>query len=603
MRKSGVILLVFFVLLAVSSFSFHAEKKSDTNTIYVDDDNIDGPWDGSMEHPFQYIQDGIDAAEDGDTVFVYEGFYSENLFINTSLTLQGEDRNTTIISAERSESYFDVISIASDEVCIFGFDIRDGDSGIYSERSYGITIENNRIHNNSDNGILLNDFSINCTIKNNVLQNNRYKGVGIYDASYILVAGNHIEGNGGDGIVVISSVNTTISANTFNNNDSGLYILGGEDTYTKIAHNTFYLDGIRISGSSNNSILKNRFEKASIGLDLYNSHYNKCISNEFINCSNYGMKIWRSNRNIIKNNSFAQCSIFLKNLEDCNNNFSNNSINNKSFLLLKQVSNVLIDENKWGQIVLDRCSNITINTQEIDNKSVALQFFSCNDCVITNSTFFFNTISIYVVGSKNIDILNTTIHSNHESAITCLYSKEITIRNNNVFFNNIGVYLKNSYGEDREKDNNIIEGNVILFNQIGIQKKGGRYTQIHYNQVEQNLQKGIILTGCNDCVIDHNNIIENKQIGVLLDYEVIIYFIEDGKNNSITSNNFIGNTKDALFLVNKDTTWDKNYWNTSLTLPHLIFGSIPFFSVSFPWISVDWHPASEPYDIDGGGGL
>ena len=600
MIKNGSAILILLLFISSILIPFHSITAESINIIYVDDDNTDGPWDGSIDHPFQYIQEGINASMEGDTVFVYEGFYSENLFINTSLSLQGEDRNTTIISAERSESYFDVISIASDEVCIFGFDIRDGDSGIYSERSYGITIENNRIHNNSDNGILLNDFSINCTIKNNVLQNNRYDGVGIYDASYILVTNNHIEGNGGNGIVLGSSVQINISANTFNNNDCGVYILGGEDTYTKIANNMFYLDGIRIPDSSNNSILKNRFEKASIGLDLFNSHYNKCISNEFINCSNYGMKIWRSNRNIIKNNSFAQCSIFLKNLEDCNNNFSNNSINNKSFLLLKQVSNVLIDENKWGQIVLDHCSNITIDTQEIDNTSVALQLFSCNDCVITDSTFFFNTIGIYVVDSKNIDILDTTIHSNHESAITCLYSKEITIRNNNVFFNNIGVYLKNSYGEDREKDNNIIEGNVILFNQIGIQKKGGRYTQIHYNQVEQNLQKGIILTGCNDCVIDHNNIIENKQIGVLLDYEVIIYFIEDGKNNSITSNNFIGNTKDALFLVNKDTTWDKNYWNTSLTLPHLIFGSIPFFSVSFPWIKFDWHPSSEPYDIDGG---
>ena len=39
-----------------------------TKTIYVDDDNVDGPWDGSQEHPFQHIQDGIDNASDGDTV-------------------------------------------------------------------------------------------------------------------------------------------------------------------------------------------------------------------------------------------------------------------------------------------------------------------------------------------------------------------------------------------------------------------------------------------------------------------------------------------------------------------------------------------------------
>ncbi|MBS3802690.1 MAG: hypothetical protein KGY65_08065, partial [Candidatus Thermoplasmatota archaeon] len=62
MNKSGVVLLVFCVLIAPSSITLHAEKNSVSNTIYVDDDNIDGPWDGSIEHPFQYIQDGINAA-------------------------------------------------------------------------------------------------------------------------------------------------------------------------------------------------------------------------------------------------------------------------------------------------------------------------------------------------------------------------------------------------------------------------------------------------------------------------------------------------------------------------------------------------------------
>ena len=28
-------------------------------TIYVDDDNTAGPWDGTLEHPYQHIQDGV----------------------------------------------------------------------------------------------------------------------------------------------------------------------------------------------------------------------------------------------------------------------------------------------------------------------------------------------------------------------------------------------------------------------------------------------------------------------------------------------------------------------------------------------------------------
>ena len=29
------------------------------NTIYVDDDNISGPWDGTSEHPYRFIQQAI----------------------------------------------------------------------------------------------------------------------------------------------------------------------------------------------------------------------------------------------------------------------------------------------------------------------------------------------------------------------------------------------------------------------------------------------------------------------------------------------------------------------------------------------------------------
>ena len=55
------------------------------DTIYVDDDNTAGPWDGTIEHPYQFIQDGVDNAQNDDTVFVFNGTYFENVMINKKI--------------------------------------------------------------------------------------------------------------------------------------------------------------------------------------------------------------------------------------------------------------------------------------------------------------------------------------------------------------------------------------------------------------------------------------------------------------------------------------------------------------------------------------
>jgi len=69
-------------------------------TIYVDDDNILGPWDGTLQHPYQQIQDAANVLKRGDTIYVYNGTYHVNVLrINhtSSIKLLGEDKNTTII--------------------------------------------------------------------------------------------------------------------------------------------------------------------------------------------------------------------------------------------------------------------------------------------------------------------------------------------------------------------------------------------------------------------------------------------------------------------------------------------------------------------------
>ena len=108
-----------------------------SHTIYVDDNNTLGPWDGSYEHPFLYIHDGILHATDGDTISVFNGIYEETVILNKSINFQGQQQNSTIIDGKNNGS---VIIITSDNVSIKELTIRN--SGCYKENAGIIVIGN-----------------------------------------------------------------------------------------------------------------------------------------------------------------------------------------------------------------------------------------------------------------------------------------------------------------------------------------------------------------------------------------------------------------------------------------------------------------------------
>jgi hypothetical protein len=65
------------------------------DTIYVDDDNLSGPWYGTAAFPFNTIADAMSAATHGDTVLVRDGVYAgeenKNLdFLGKAITLRSE---------------------------------------------------------------------------------------------------------------------------------------------------------------------------------------------------------------------------------------------------------------------------------------------------------------------------------------------------------------------------------------------------------------------------------------------------------------------------------------------------------------------------------
>ena len=117
--KSKKLVIIICMLVTASVFPIVTTSvASDGNVIYVDDD-------GGAD--YTNIQDAIDAASDGDTIFVYQGIYHEQIVINKEISVVGEDRDITIIDCFEMKDEINnsaVVSIISDNVVFSDFSIQ-----------------------------------------------------------------------------------------------------------------------------------------------------------------------------------------------------------------------------------------------------------------------------------------------------------------------------------------------------------------------------------------------------------------------------------------------------------------------------------------------
>lgn len=175
--QAAVILTLASLFLMPTSAGFSqvqtnsAEPTLYGTTIYVDKDNTAGPWEGTLEHPYRFIQDGVDAATDGDTVYVFNGTYVENVVIPVPLTLAGESTASTIIDGNH---FGTVVNIFAQGVTITGFTIthcgsNPNNAGILVHTTLN-TISQNSIQHNAYFGVRVladnNTFYHNNFIKN-----------------------------------------------------------------------------------------------------------------------------------------------------------------------------------------------------------------------------------------------------------------------------------------------------------------------------------------------------------------------------------------------------------------------------------------------------
>ena len=177
--------------------------------IYVDDDS-ECPGDGTKECPYCEIQYAIDNATEGNTIFVYNGEYYENLLINKSINLIGEHRNITVVRG--------VVNITSDDVTIESFTLEGGCIEILKRNNIAF-YNNTFLCTNSYNFDI--SYSHDITIKNCNISSEDGKKANInLDATkYVLIDSNNFFSSGVSeyGIKIYYSENDTVSNNIFSN--------------------------------------------------------------------------------------------------------------------------------------------------------------------------------------------------------------------------------------------------------------------------------------------------------------------------------------------------------------------------------------------------
>jgi parallel beta-helix repeat protein len=454
------------------------------------------------------IQDAIDNfANPGDTVFVFSGTYIENVIVNKTINLTGENPLTTIIQGDNSGS---VVRIDADWVNITRFKLLG--SGFETEAGIGL-------------------FNVqNCIINDNNMSSNAY-GVYLKSSSNNIVTGN--DDSTTVGIHLEFSDNNTIIDNIITPFDRRF--------------------GIRVWYSSNNTLIGN--DIAPGGVDIEGdqlSHYTHNIpptnmingeplyyyedENGFdidgipigqlilANCTDFDVRNLHINNTIV-----AMLVAFSANINITGNNFSNNDIGiyirNSSWNI---ITNNNVSNDKLGIGIIFSSNNIILENTLLSN-GYGIDLIITSNNTITGNNMVYCDYGIHVSLSTNTNIAGNTISMSIFIGIFLQSSSyNNTIKNNNISLNERGIVF-------RDSDNNIIKDNNVFSNYL----------------------RGIMLYETSSDNYITNNNISNNEYGI---------YLESSSNNRIYHNNIINNT-DQAYDDRSNNSWNDtypsggNYWS------------------------------------------
>jgi parallel beta-helix repeat protein len=497
-RKGMAIWLALTIGFSLAVIIVDISVPTEASIIYVG---------GSGPGNHSSIQDGIDAANPGDTVFVYNGTYRENIIINKTINLIGEDKNKTIIDGIGNR---DIVRIKADWVNVSGFKLNDADPDY---EGFDISSDNNNI---SGNILSLGSWAdINIFGRNNTLIGNTMARNGIYIQgiemeylnSHTIPTSNTVDGKpiyylknligytvpaGAGQVILVNCTQVTVTEQEIDD--------------TAVA--------IQILNSSNNHIMENDFKRNTYGIELWNSHGNE-VSNNSLYYNKAGISISDSNENNITNNMINRGGMSLGGAN--NNNIINNIINDDydSFYISYSTGNYI----NGNSIHSDFQTALTIGVNATDN-------------IISQNHIYDNEEGVYVWSGGNVFSQNN--FSNNEYGIWILWCNATTFDGNTFNNNEHGFFFIDSYFNNITNNDFSSNGNAINIDDLSDYLVSGN--------TFSNNRNGVSISNSNNIAVIDNEFMNN-------DYG--LQMVGDSNGNMVNNNTFNGNY------------WGMALWGTS----------------------------------------
>ncbi len=453
------------------------------DTIIVDDDGTPG-----VDCNYTSIQVAIIFANPGDTVFVKNGTYYENVNLYKRVNLIGEDKNNTVINGGGND---DVVLVTANGANITSFTITGSGNTLI------------------DGGVELDNVE-NCNVSDlNVSDNYRF-GIRLYYSHNNIIWGNYVTDHNYNGIYLHYSEDNIVMNNNVSHNFNGIYLESSNKNNISSNYVSISWGGVYLDNSDNNIIDSN-----NISLNVAHAIY-----------------LDSSSGNTITKNTMFEEGIFIKgdSLPSWNTHYidTSNTVNGKPVYYWTNQTGGIIPLGA-GQIILANCTDIKIINQSIIKGSVGILLgFSSNNNITNNNisltkeygVFLYSSDDNIIIGNNirsgsraisleesNMNIIQSNNCSDGYHGFELHYSPDNIIDDNIAINNTWGIYLHTS-------SRNSITNNSAFGNHFGISARYSSDTWIKNNNASLNEYDGIELISASSSSIIKNKVFFNEIRGI-----------------------------------------------------------------------------------------